>query len=61
MALKNFDGSNLDEWVTQMEYYLYLHGIIDDMIKRKVGVLYLDLEWWQWWEWHTKLYTNYLS
>jgi hypothetical protein len=25
-----------------------LHGITDDLMKRCVNVLYLDLEWWQW-------------
>ena len=57
--LNKFDGSNPIRWVTQMEHYFPLHGITDDMIKLKVGVLYLDPKRWQWWEWHKKLYINY--
>ena len=35
--LKKFDGSNPLVWVTQMERYFPLHGIIDDMMKLIVG------------------------
>ena len=41
MDLNKFDGSNPARWVTQMEHYFSLHGITDDIIKLKVGVLYL--------------------
>jgi hypothetical protein len=40
--LNKFDGSNPSGWVTQMEHYFTLHGITDDMMKLRVGVLYLD-------------------
>jgi hypothetical protein len=48
-------------WVTQMEHYFSLHGIIDDLMKLRVGVLYLDLEHWQWWQWYKKSYGGYIS
>ena len=57
--LKKFDSSKLARWVIQMEHCFLLHGITNDMIKLKVGVLYLDLETWQWWEWHKTSYTSY--
>ena len=41
VELNNFDGSNPLGWVTLMEYYFFLHGITDDMIKLRVEVLYL--------------------
>ena len=47
MDLNKFDGSNPNRWVSQMEYYFSLHGIIDDMIKLKEAVLYLDPERWK--------------
>ena len=53
--LNKFDGSNLDGWLTQMEHYLSLHEITDDLIKLKVGFLYLEPKIWQWWEWHKKI------
>jgi hypothetical protein len=28
-----------------MEHYFTLHGINNDMMKLRVGVLYLDVEW----------------
>jgi hypothetical protein len=59
--LNNFDGSNPSVWVTQMENYFPLHGIIDGMIKLRMGVLYLDQEQWQWWEWHKKSYVLYFT
>ena len=44
-----------------MEHYFVLHGIIDDMIKLRVGVLYLDLEIWKWWECHKKCYARHIA
>lgn len=35
--MKKFDGSNLFGWVTQMEHHLSFHGIIDDVMKPRVG------------------------
>ena len=59
--MNKFDGSNPLGWVTQMEHHFYFHGITDDMMKLKVGVLYLDLERWQWWEWHKNSYGCYIT
>ena len=47
--MNNFDGSNGSGWVTHMEHYFSLHGIIDDMMKLQVGVLYLEVELEAWW------------
>jgi hypothetical protein len=43
-----FDGSDPTGWVTQMEHYFSLYGIIDDLAKLRYGVLHLDQEHWQW-------------
>jgi hypothetical protein len=48
--LNKFDGSKPIGQVTNMEHYFSLCGIIDDLKKLHVGVLYLDLERDQWWE-----------
>ena len=45
--LNKFDGSNPLGWVTPMKRYFALHGITNDMMKLKVGILHLDLERWQ--------------
>jgi hypothetical protein len=42
-----FDGSNPTGWVTQMEHYFSLYGIIDDLAKLQYGVLHIDQERWQ--------------
>jgi hypothetical protein len=39
-----FDGSDPTSWVTQMEHYLSLYGIIDNLAKLQYGVLHLDQE-----------------
>jgi uncharacterized membrane protein YkgB len=44
-----------------MENYVSLQGITDEMMKLRVGVLYLDPEGWKWWEWHKKSYAYYIS
>jgi hypothetical protein len=54
--MNKFDASNLLGWVTQMEHYFSLHGIIDDLHKLNMGILYLDVECWQWWQWYRKAY-----
>jgi hypothetical protein len=59
--MNKFDGSDPSGWVTQMEHYFSLHGIIDDLHKLKVGVLYLDVECWQWWKWYKKAYKGYIA
>jgi hypothetical protein len=42
--LDNFDGFDPSGSVTQMKHYFILQGITDDMMKLRVGVLYLDPE-----------------
>jgi hypothetical protein len=44
--LNKFDGSNPTSWVDQMEHYFSLHAIADELLKLKIGVLYLDREHW---------------
>jgi hypothetical protein len=44
--MKIFDGPDSLSWVTQMKQYFSLHGIIDDIHKLKVWVLYFDLDNW---------------
>lgn len=41
-----FDGIDPLGWVTQMEHYFSLHGITHDLMKLKVGALYLDSKCW---------------
>jgi hypothetical protein len=59
--MNKFDGSDPTRWVTQMEHYFSLHGIIDDLMKLHVGVLYLDPECWKWWKWHKNSTRGYIS
>jgi len=40
--VNKFDGSDPTSRVTQMEHYFSLHGIIDYLIKIRVGAPYLD-------------------
>jgi hypothetical protein len=42
--VNKFDGFDPTGWVTQMEHYFSLHGIIDELSKLRYDVLYLDLE-----------------
>ena len=56
--LDKFDGFKSSGWVTQMEHYFSLRGITNDIIKIKVGVLYLDSKQWKWREWNKKLYVK---
>lgn len=44
--LNKFDGVDPLRWVTQMEHYFTLEGIIDDTIKVNVRILLLYLEKW---------------
>jgi hypothetical protein len=48
VEVNKFDGLDRKSWVTQMEHYSPLHGIIDELTKLRYGILYLDLEIWQW-------------
>jgi hypothetical protein len=45
-----FDGSDPTGWVTQMEHYFSLYGIMDELAKLRYGFLHLDQECWQWWQ-----------
>jgi hypothetical protein len=44
LEVNKFDGSDPTGWVTQMENYLFLHGITDELAKLCYVVLYLDIE-----------------
>jgi hypothetical protein len=44
--LNKFVGFGPTRWVTQIEHYFSLQGIIDDLMKLKVVVLYLEREHW---------------
>jgi len=44
VEVNKFDGSNPMGWVTQMEHYFSLHGIIDDLAKLHYDFLNLDPE-----------------
>lgn len=44
-----------------MGHYISLHGIIDDLMKIHVGVIYLDFEHWQWWKQHKNSHGGYIS
>jgi hypothetical protein len=40
--MNKFDGLDPTSWVTQMEHYFSLHGIIDELMELLISVLYLD-------------------
>ena len=44
--MNKFDGSDPTGWVTQIKNYFGFPGITNDMMKLRVGVLYLDQEQW---------------
>lgn len=48
VEVDKLDGSVREAWVTQMDHYSPLHGIIDELTKLRSGIPYLDLEIWQW-------------
>jgi hypothetical protein len=47
--VNKFDGSDPTGWVTQMENYFSLHGIIDELAEISYSFIYLDPECWKWW------------
>jgi hypothetical protein len=61
VEVNKFDGSNTTCWVTQMEHYFSLHGIIDELAKLHYVFLYLDTEHWQWWQWHKNAPQGYVA
>jgi hypothetical protein len=44
VEVNKFDGSDPMGCVTQLEHHLFLHGIIDELVKLRYSVLYLDPE-----------------
>jgi len=56
-----FDGSYTTGLVTQMEHYLSLYGITNELAKLQYGVLYIDQEEWKWWKWRKKSYQGYVT
>jgi hypothetical protein len=51
VEVNKFYGSDPMVWVTQIEHYLSLHDITNDLTKLRINVLYLDHEPWKWWQW----------
>jgi hypothetical protein len=56
-----FDGSDPTGWLTQMEHYFCLYGIIDDLAKLRYGFLHVDQEHWQWWQWRKTARQGYVT
>jgi hypothetical protein len=56
-----FDGSDPTGWVTQMEHYLSLYDITNDLAKLRYGVLHLDQEHWKWWQWRKNSRKGYIA
>jgi hypothetical protein len=56
-----FYGSDPIGWVTQMEHYFSLYGIMDELAKIWYSVLHLDQECWQWWKWRKNSHQGYVS
>jgi hypothetical protein len=56
-----FDGSDPTAWVTQMDHYFSLYGIMDELAKLQYGVLHLDQECWQWWQWRKNVHQGYVA
>jgi hypothetical protein len=59
--VKKYDGSDPTDWVTQMEHYLSLYDITDELDKLQYGVLHLDQERWQWWKWRKNARKGYVA
>jgi hypothetical protein len=56
-----FDGSDPTGWVTQMEHYFSLYGIMNELAKLWYGVLHLNQEHWQWWQWRKNARQGYVT
>ena len=56
-----FDGSDPTRSVTQMEHYVSLYGITDELAKLWYDVLHLDQEHWQWWQWIKNARQGYVA
>jgi hypothetical protein len=59
--LTKFYGSDPTGWVTQMEHYFSLYGIIDDLAKLQYGFLHIDQEHYQWWQWRKTSHQGYIA
>jgi hypothetical protein len=59
--VNKFDGSNPTRCFTQMEHYLYFHGITNELDQLCYSVLHLDPEQWKWWQWHKKERQGYVA
>jgi hypothetical protein len=59
--VNKFDRSDPQSWVTQMEHYFSLHGIIDELTKICYGIIYMDLEIWKWWKWCCNALQGYVA
>jgi hypothetical protein len=59
--VNKFYGLDPTGWVTQMEHYFSLYGIIDELAKIRYGVLHLDQERWQWWKWRKNARQGYVD
>ena len=61
MDVTKFYGLDPTGWVTQMEHYLSLYDITDDLEKIQYGVVHLDQERWQWWQWRKNSFQGYVT
>jgi hypothetical protein len=61
VEVDKLDGFDTMGWVTQMEHYFSLHGIIDELAQLHYVVLYLDPECWQWWQWRKNAHHGYVA
>jgi hypothetical protein len=61
IEVNKFHGSDPTRWITQIEHYLSLHGITDDLSKLHYGILHLYPERWKWWQWRKKACQGYLA
>jgi hypothetical protein len=59
--VNKFGGLDPQDWVTQMEHFFSLHGIINELTNLLYVSLYLDLERWKWWKWHCNACQGYVS
>jgi hypothetical protein len=61
VEVNKFDGWDAMGRVTQLEHYLSLHGITNELVKPCYNVLYLDLQHSKSWKWHKNSYQGYVS
>jgi hypothetical protein len=56
-----FYGLDPTGWVTQMQHYFSLYGIMDKLSKIQYGVLHINQECWKWWKWRKKSRQGYVA